>query len=490
MNLVGKLARLPKEALEELYWRLERRRCQTDLLYLCREYLGYKDLSDKLHGPIAERLKKWKDLLVLLPRGHLKSSLITIGKSIQYVLNNQNVRIKIVNASYAQAVEFITVIKHHLRNERLVQLFPEVLYANPDGESDLWREDRINVKRTAVIAGPTLEALGIDTGNIGKHCEIIIFDDIHDIKNTRTVELMNRVKEGVRLFLSVLEPTGLRLYVGTRWKREDQYGDLIKAKLDTIRCEDVDPETKEIAFPEKFTETILDNIRRELGSHFYFLQYKNRVLSDDDILFKEEWFKWFAKTDKAWTKMYILVDPAVSTADRACETVIQTIGQTEDNNYFVIKSDGFKAGVQEVVNKLFLEYLKYAKDFEVLVGIEKVAYQAALIQWVERDQNTYGVYFEVLPLEPRGRSKDFRIGRLAPLFERGQIWIHKDSCKKLYEQLSEYGGTLHVDHADTLGYLLDICQEEGSYEILREETEEDDMPWAIDSTGELSYLDY
>jgi hypothetical protein len=47
-----------------------------------------------------------------------------------------------------------------------------------------------------------------------------------------------------------------------------------------------------------------------------------------------------------------------------------------------------------------------------------------------------------------------------------------------------------VDHADTLGYLMDVCQEEGAYEILREETEDDDMPWAIDSTGELSYLDY
>ncbi|KKM00974.1 hypothetical protein LCGC14_1799100, partial [marine sediment metagenome] len=279
---------MSKEDLEQLWWKNERERIQTDLFYLCTEYLGYADLNKSLHGPICDRLLFWEDVLILLPRGHLKSSLITIGKVIQFVLINQNVRIKIVNASYNKATEFLAEIKQHLQDERFVNLFPEILFENPAGESDSWSVNKINVKRTCIVPGATIEIMGIMTGNIGKHCDIIVFDDLHDDKNTKTAELIAIVKQRYRLYLSVLEPRGLRINVGTRWKKEDQYGDLIKSGIKCIRREDI--EDGRVIFPEKFDEDILKAIKVELGSHFYYLQYKNRVMSDEDVHFKAEWF--------------------------------------------------------------------------------------------------------------------------------------------------------------------------------------------------------
>lgn len=481
---------MSKEELEQLWWENERERVQTDLYYLCEEYLGYKDFNRNLHGPICERLKEWEDVLIMTPRGHLKSSLITIGKTIQFILNDQNVRIKIVNASYNKAAEFLAEIKQHLQDDRLKQLFPEILFENPAGESDSWSANKINVKRTRIIAGATVEIFGIMTGNIGKHCEIIIFDDLHDDKNTKTAELIKIVKQRYRLYLSVLEPRGLRINVGTRWKKEDIYGELLKSGIKNIVREDI--EDGKVIFPEKFTEEILRNIKSELGSHFYYLQYKNRVLSDDDIQFKEEWFKWFNGSGK-WVKFYILCDPAIALDDRACETVIIVVGQREDNSLGVIKSHGFKGRVQEIVDNLFLEYLKYSNNFEVYVGIEKVAFQHALHQWIEKDQVTYGVYFEVIELEPRGRNKDYRIKRLSPLFERGQITLNEEGCDDLYEQLSEYGGTTKVDHADCLGYLLDMLIEDSAYDVVRIGATVDDpysMANIIEEEMAPSCLDY
>ena len=455
---------MSKEDLEQLWWENERKRLQTDLFYLCTEYLGYTDLNKSLHGPICDQLLKWEDVLVMLPRGHLKSSLITIGKTIQFVLKNQNIRIKIVNASYNKAAEFLAEIKQHLQDERLVHLFPEILYENPAGESDSWSANKINVRRTRIVAGATVEIMGIMTGNIGKHCEIIIFDDLHDDKNTKTAELIKVVKRRYRLYLSVLEPKGLRINIGTRWKKEDIYGDLVKGGVKCIRREDI--ENGKIIFPEKFDEALLKAIKLEQGSHFYYLQYKNRVLSDEDVQFKAEWFKWFSGI-KNWVKIYILCDPAIATDDRACQTVIQTIGQRADGTLDVIKSHGFKGRVQEIVDNLFLEYLKYSNSFEVYVGVEKAGYQHALHQWIEKDQITYGVYFEVIELEPRGRNKDYRIKRLSPLFERGQINLNEEDCEEVYEQLSEYGGTTKVDHADCLGYLIDVLVEGSTYDVVR-----------------------
>ena len=475
--------------LETLWIENERQRIRTDLFYLCKEYLGYKDLNEELHRPICEKLKEWSDLLVLMPRGTLKSSLITIGKTIQFVLQDQNRRIKIVNANYDKATEFLSEIKQHFQNERLIELFPEILYENPAGQSDLWRENKINVKRSKVVQGPTIEVMGIDTGNIGKHCEIFIVDDPHDDKNTRSFELIQRVKDRINLFISVLEPGGVTIYIGTRWKREDYFEDLIKSGIVYIRKEII--ENGKIIFPEKYDEKKLEKLQKKLGTHFYYLQYKNRVLAEEDIQFKEKWFKWF-KREKVWSRIYILRDPAIDLKDRACDTVIQTVGQTEDNQLYVIKSDGFKARVQDIVDKLFLEYLKYAKQFEVYVGVEKAGFQHALHQWIEKDQNKYGVFFEVIELEPRGRNKDYRIKRLSPLFERGQIYLHKDNCEELHEQLVEYGGMAKVDHADCLGYLLDMIIEEAGCDVIHMGEVQD--PYSLEAVAnaevEMSYLDY
>lgn len=488
------LKKLSKEELEQLWWENERERCQKDLLYLCREYLGYNDLNDDLHGPIADRLMEWKDFAVFLPRGHLKTSLISVGKTIQLILNNQNIRIKIVSYAYSKAAEIVTEIEGHLKNEKLIALFPEILYENPFAESDRWRENSFNVKRTRVVQGFTVEALGILTGNVGKHCDVIIFDDVHDDKNTATQELIQKVDDRVRLFLSVLDPGGLRLYAGTRWKKEDVYGRLIKT-IEHIRREDIepigDPDGKPI-FPEKFTLEELAKVKAELGTHFYYLQYKNRVHDEEDIVFKEKWFQWWKGMDRQWARVYILMDPAITLSKKSCDTVIQTICQTDENHFFVKRSYGFKARVQEIVDQLFLEIMRYIDRYEVRVGIEKVAYQEALIQWVEKDQSAYNVYFEVHALEPHGRRKEYRIRRLAPMFERKQIWLH-ESCDELHQQLLDFGGTTKVDHADTLAYLPDIIVSEGVYDV-RPMKEFPDDPWSLDAVieeeAELSYLDF
>ena len=481
---------MTQEELEQLWWEIERERVKNDLYYLCKEYLGYKDLNEGLHKPVADALMVWDDVLILMPRGHLKSSVVTIGKTVQLVLQNQNIRIKIVNASYDKAVEFLRSIKAHLQNDRLIKLFPEVLYENPSGESDLWRENSINVKRTQVIDGATVEALGIDSTNVGKHCNVVIFDDVHDDKNTRNYDQIKYVKSRIKLFEPILEPGGLRIFVGTRWAKEDVYGDLIKQGIRYIRREAT--ERGKVIFPEKFTIETLQKIKKRLGTKQYYLQYLNKIFDEEDITFKDEWIKYLDKP-RIWDRIYILCDPAISLKEDSADTVIQTVAQSKDDNKLcVLRSYGFKARVQDIVNEIFLEYLKYAKDYEVFVGIEKVGYQHALHQWIEKDQKTYGIYFRVHELEPHGRSKDFRIRALSPLFERGQILLNKEGCEELDRQLREYGGTHKVDHVDILSYILDVLMDETDFDVLEAGVE--DFPFEIEAIieqeRELSYLDY
>ena len=72
--------------------------CRTSLRFLCERMLRYTDW-DKCHDEMAEWLKVQlakvtdgkKIIFMLMPRGHLKTSLITIGFSIQEMLKNPDV---------------------------------------------------------------------------------------------------------------------------------------------------------------------------------------------------------------------------------------------------------------------------------------------------------------------------------------------------------------------------------------------------------------
>src|SRR3990167_3541241 len=84
---------------------------KTDLKYLFEEVLGYDKLDD-FHLEIIEELKNVeksssKKGLFLLPRGHWKSTLITIAYTIQRILINPDISVFISNATFNNSVAFL-----------------------------------------------------------------------------------------------------------------------------------------------------------------------------------------------------------------------------------------------------------------------------------------------------------------------------------------------------------------------------------------------
>lgn len=93
------MAAYPKEKLAAL-----QAACRNDLKFLCKNVLGMSDWEDSLHGDLARQLlTPASRKLFLMPRGHLKSSVITVGWAIQQVLIDPNIRILITNAVWDKA---------------------------------------------------------------------------------------------------------------------------------------------------------------------------------------------------------------------------------------------------------------------------------------------------------------------------------------------------------------------------------------------------
>lgn len=481
----------------------ERERVKSDLMYLCREYLGYNDLNDELHGRGIREVDRAieagiKDILILWPRGHLKTSVFSIGRTIRGILRNPNCRKSIMSYGYSKAMEIVAEIKAHLANPRLIALFPEILWENPQKEAPFWREDRFTVNRSKVTSGFTLKVNGIMQGYTGEHNDEMIFDDPHDMENTQTLEWILKVIERFKNCASVLDPDGVRIVVGTIWANEDLYNWCKEHGFHVIRrtatensrgeeC-DVDEPDAHVVFPEKFNLEILKKKKAEQGRAFYAKQYNLMPLAEEDIRFKEEDIKTYEGKEPPLRRIYMLVDPALSKEKAHDNTALVIVGYPKDDKLplYVMKSTGMRKKTQGVIDVILNEFVGYSRICpDVYVGIEQAALQYILIEWLQKEMQRRKIFFAPHELKHRNRPKPERISRLEPYFNQGGIVLHKTRCERLRQQLINYGASRFDDEIDALAYIAFVMEDQVPVDvIIPTENRHKDDPYSLEAMVE------
>jgi hypothetical protein len=453
---------------------------------------------------IAEAL----DFLCLMPRGHLKTSLLAVAWVIQQVLKNINIRIAILSHGQEKALEILEEIKSHLQNPELIRLYSDdrseeelaeekekygeirhlpwdILYDNPAKDSPMWRTDRIILKRSKIVQGCTIRVNGITGSITGQHYEIIVFDDLHDPENI-THEAISKIKSRFRNCKAVLEPPekgfGWRIVIGTRWKKGDFYDGLLQAgwkekslirsatinRFTLENCRLEDPEAIPI-FPEKgFTILYLKALKssNEMGSAFYSSQFENDPI-EIELAIPPELIR-YSDDPGEMKKIFILHDPAIARHRRNDEQVTIVIGIPKiDGPAHVFKSIGTKLRITAIVSMIFDEYHYWrSRNIEdIFVGIEIAGYQEALKQWIEEEQPRRGLFFVVTELKPGGRSKTSRFQKTHPIFDNHGIEFSGTGCETLVEQILNYGSMTKDDHADVFSYYADVSYS-GTFDII------------------------
>ena len=244
--------------------------------------LGVEEGKDKLKlAPFHKEMctfidknpKRFK--LVLVPRGHLKSSLITIGKSLQWMYADPSVRILVANATYRMATTFVGQIQRHLKfNARLIERFGSIA-DNPAN----WTNDMITLEAAKEAHGKkeaTLTGFGMGGNLVSQHYDKIILDDIVNRDSVNTREQIDKSILFLKDILDLLEPGGELIILGTRWHDQDLYGWIMDRDNDIISSFDVylrpaftgnlrDHNSFKAIWPEKFTRSVLEKLYREKG---------------------------------------------------------------------------------------------------------------------------------------------------------------------------------------------------------------------------------
>ena len=154
------------------------------------------------HPFIVERCKELEDgpkdyTLDVWARGHFKSSIITIGETIQYALKNPNDAQGIFSHKKAVADKFMGSIKTIFEQKKILHAcFPEIVPNDPERECPLWTvENGITLKRSSTRKEPTISAWGLTEGMpTGLHFERRVYDDITTEDVAASLDAMDKVK--------------------------------------------------------------------------------------------------------------------------------------------------------------------------------------------------------------------------------------------------------------------------------------------------------
>ena len=266
------------------WWHSERQRARTDLVWLANTILGYPDVSERVHGPILAALQKFpganefhktvgdyqaaiqgkvlwepkckmellpandgfeqsRDNLILFPRGHIKTTIVSVAHSVQWIINYPNVRILGTTATETLITSIVLEIRNHfILNDQFRLLFPELCPQSKEGKIPEFGNlsgftvpcrDNNNKKLGPGGKEPTFLASTVGSAITGYHGDVQKSDDLVEKINSAS---QNGIDEVIRHAGSLgdllekyntddpLKPLkGWSDMVGTPWDFSDLY---------------------------------------------------------------------------------------------------------------------------------------------------------------------------------------------------------------------------------------------------------------------------
>lgn len=445
-----------------------RRLLQTDLFALIWFGLHRPDIN---HPWLFERCREVQSNpdghLDLWAREHYKSTIITLGKTIQDILADPELTVGIFSHTRPIAKGFLRQIKREFEaNDSLKLIFPDVLWNDPAKESPSWSEDSgIIVKRLTNPKESTVEAYGLVDGQpTSKHFQLMVYDDVVTKESVGTPDMIHKTTEAWELSRSLGTEGGRERYIGTRYHYNDSYKVIMERQAATPR---IHPATKDGTVEGKpvfLSKERLAKLRNDQGPFTFGCQQLLDPTADKAQGFAADWLRFYEKhTEGQEMNRYILVDAASEKKRSSDYTAMMVVGLAPDQNYYVLDMVRDRLKLTERADALFALHRRWRPSG---VGYERYGMMAD-IEHIKDRQNRENYRFPIVELGGSMPKPD-RIRRLIPIFEQGRLWLPMLLRKVDYEgierelvsafQDEEYRAFpvgLHDDMLDCLSRIVD-----------------------------------
>jgi hypothetical protein len=445
-------------------------------------------------GPQSDTLDIWA-------RYHWKSTLITIGETLQYHLRHPEECSCILCYNRPVAKKPLRAIKETCEQSDLLKwCFPEILWDKPETQAPKWSEDDGLVFKRKSHARPTstIEAWGLTEGMpTGSHYERLVFDDLETLDIKDSPDMLNKVYERFMMArgnLGMGRDSDKRRIIGTYYSHfgpnvkirdlrntlgEPMYclrlipatddgtkdGKPVYMEPKTFEMEKANPffNSQQLCDPTPITDLRLDKS--------YLHPVNKRLIPHNIIKFMIIDQAGGDETQKQSTDMW-------SFGVIGVEPLIDQAGQP---NIYLLDLEADKMSHSEGINGVVTMYLR--NGIIEQLGCEKVGLSTTEIHIANalrvRGRRLSLEGGNLVLLKPGGRSKNSRIeSNLQWPLNNGKIFYSDDIddlyISKLKEEMDKFP-FYHVDILDMLAYGYDMIKDYDFAVKGRERTQNDDI---------------
>ena len=324
------------------------------------EYVSGLEFPEHLRA--AERFANGHGAaLVLMPRGHAKTTLFIHRTARLIGLTEGRVRLLIMTAVAADAEARSGAIRTIVESPRVAEVFP---WAKAGVRGSVWTNDHWSIRGTEALHGKdyTCRAEGLLSVRAGPRADILLADDLVGLQENATAGMREKAS---MTYWSVVDPivvpdspalraamaadarvrfpvgadgsvAGLRWFLGTRWHEADLYAELIRKGWPSLVRQATQPDGTSL-WPDYWTTDKLAAKRRDLGSPIFNLQYQNDPSGMGGNIFRREWFRWVKRLPETGLRRGGM-DLAASSKERSDYTAYVEVFEDTDLNLYICGS--------------------------------------------------------------------------------------------------------------------------------------------------------
>lgn len=444
-------------------------------LYLFEKYvMGFRDMDPAVHGPLCQFIQNdnFKRKQVTLPRGFLKTSTCTIGKSLWLACKNPGIRILIASNIIENASKMLGLIRSQVEsNERLQTFFPEII--PPSFNKIRWSDRCAEVNRPIAYPEGTWEVIGVSGAAISRHYDHIIEDDLiyakkDDLTGGELMPDRDDIEKAIgwhKLATSLLiDPRrGIIDNVGTRWAPFDLINYIQKHekgwKHFGLSITKDGTEHGEPTWPNRFDQETIEHLQAAQGPYMFATQYLCKPVSSSQRVFDKGWLRFYDVLPYG-LRYFTTVDLAGwddaegKRASKKSFNVVLTCGIDHRRHIWIARIDRGRWTPSQVVERIW----NHVKAFQSeRVGIEVVYYQKAILEEIKRFYERTGRTFTVAALKRDPNvTKDARIRGLEPIAAAGALHCRPD-MEDFLTEYEDYPLAATVDVLDALSDQLRIA---------------------------------
>jgi len=418
-----------------------------------------------------------KKLLILMPRGWYKTTLVSIAYSAWRGVRNPNVRCLLAQNTSTNAKAKGSALGSSITSSALLRvLFPSIM----PSPVEKWSEDGRCLRRSGNYAESTYEFAGVRTQVTSRHFNLIVEDDTvapdkDDLGEDSVLPSKADVSQAIgwhRLVPSLFDEAEFdqNVIVGTRWYVRDFLAWVMEHEPAFIVFQwaaketDARPDIRgKLMWPERFGEKVLAGIAASQGPYLFSSLYLNSPVQADNMLFRAEWIRYYDVEPPrlmTFTTVDLGGDPT-DTKGPPDYNVVMTCGKDmHEGKIYVLEYARERCSPSKVLDLLWEQVRKW---HPVTTGIETTAYQKSLLHWIRQRQVTTGMFFAVTPLSHSRIAKAARIRGLQPAFAGGLMYL-RAYMDALVNELLVYPLGTNDDLIDALAMQLELWRVSPSHQ--------------------------